>query len=306
MTTSSARPAVAQHGGLGLVRHHADGAPGTGPPGGGEAQRAGLAGAADDGHDGLLVAGRPRRWVSAGAPHTSITDSERSGSRSSGMTAAIERPNRTAYPSQGTCSDSPSQRASPSSITSGVRDSETSVATRSPHVQAERGLLPHLLDGADEHAAGAGLGVLHLAAGGDDRRAPRRAARRRRRRRRGVLALELAVRRRVEVELLHADPHLVGPQLAPRVEPLGRLGQHDPVVEDPVQPGRDRSAREVWAAYPSSCARPPCNSLFHRKSYGLVLDLQDVLRLLFHVRLMSHNRPAETFSARAIHPLEQT
>ena len=110
-------------------------------------------------------------------------------------------------------------------MTSGVSVRETSVATRSPTREAERRLGADLLDGADEHAAGAGLGVLHLAAGGDDLEHggadPVAVA--------GVRALELAVRRGVEVELLDADPDLVGPQLAPGVEALGRLGQHDAV-----------------------------------------------------------------------------
>ena len=72
------------------------------------------------------------RLVMAGAPQTSITARLSSLGRSSGMTAAIERPKRTAYPSAGTCSLLPSQRARPSSMTSGVRVRETRVATRSP------------------------------------------------------------------------------------------------------------------------------------------------------------------------------
>ncbi len=72
------------------------------------------------------------RRVSAGAPHTSMTMRASSGARSSGSRAAMLRPKRTAYPSQGTCSLCPSQRARPSSITSGVSDNDTSVATRSP------------------------------------------------------------------------------------------------------------------------------------------------------------------------------
>ena len=51
---------------------------------------------------------------------------------SAGSTAAIERPNRIAWPSHGTCSLRPSQRASPSVMTSGVRLSDTRVAIRSP------------------------------------------------------------------------------------------------------------------------------------------------------------------------------
>jgi hypothetical protein len=58
-----------------------------------------------------------------------------------------------------------------------------------------------------------------------------------------VGALELAERRGVEVEPLDPDPDLVGPQLLAGVEPLGRLRQHDAVVEDPVQ---TRSGR--WRA----------------------------------------------------------
>ena len=72
------------------------------------------------------------RLVIAGAPQTSITARLSPLGRSSGMTAAIERPKSTAYPSAGTCSERPSQPSRPSSMTSGVRVRETSVATRSP------------------------------------------------------------------------------------------------------------------------------------------------------------------------------
>ena len=44
----------------------------------------------------------------------------------------MDRPNRIACPAHGTCSDWPSQRASPSVTASGVRLRETRVATRSP------------------------------------------------------------------------------------------------------------------------------------------------------------------------------
>ena len=122
-------------------------------------------------------------------------------------------------------------------MTSGVSVSETSVATRSPTVETERGPLPHLLDGADEHAARAGLGVLHLAAAADDVEhlgADRVAVA-------VVLALELAERRRVEVEPLDADPDLVGPQLAAGVEPDRGLRQHAAGLEHPVQPDGTRA-----------------------------------------------------------------
>src|SRR5690349_9951372 len=75
---------------------------------------------------------RTTRSVNAGAPHTSNTASASSGARSSGSTATTERPNRIACPAAGTCSLSPSQPARPSVTASGVRVSDTSVATRSP------------------------------------------------------------------------------------------------------------------------------------------------------------------------------
>jgi hypothetical protein len=72
------------------------------------------------------------RRVSAGAPQTSMTDNASGTGRSSGRTAAIDRANKVAVASHGTCSDRPSQLASPSWIASGVSVSDTSVATRSP------------------------------------------------------------------------------------------------------------------------------------------------------------------------------
>ena len=122
-------------------------------------------------------------------------------------------------------------------MTSGVRVRLTRVATRSPTARPSGRLRADLLDGADEHAAGAGHGVLHLAARGDDVEhlgayggAVGLAVLR-------VRALELAERRGVEVEPLDADPDLVGPQLGAGVEALGGLRQHDTVVEDAVQAG---------------------------------------------------------------------
>ena len=61
-------------------------------------------------------------------------------------------------------------------------------------------------------------------------------------------ALELAERRRVEVEPLDPDPDLVGPELAAGVEPLRRLGQHAGRREHPVQP--DRAGRFGHAGLP--------------------------------------------------------
>ncbi len=75
---------------------------------------------------------RTTRAVSAGAPHTSSTASASGTGMSAGSTAAMERPNRIAWPSHGTCSLRPSQRASPSVMASGVRLSDARVAIRSP------------------------------------------------------------------------------------------------------------------------------------------------------------------------------
>ena len=123
-------------------------------------------------------------------------------------------------------------------MTSGVRVSETRVATRSPTARPSGESGPTSSTVPTSMPPGAGLGVLHLAAA--RRRSSSTAARTASpsTRRRGVGALELAERRGVEVEPLDPDPHLVGPQLAAGVEALGGLGQHQRAVEHPVQAGR--------------------------------------------------------------------
>ena len=81
-----------------------------------------------------------------------------------------------------------------------------------PDRQPERALRPDLGDRADEHAARPGDRVLHLAAGRDDVEhlgAHGVAVT-------AVLLGQLAEGRRVEVERLDVDPHLVGPELRPR------------------------------------------------------------------------------------------
>ena len=87
--------------------------------------------------------------------------------------------------------------------------------------EAERRLRADLGDGADEHAAAAGDGILHLAPLADDVedfRADRRTIAR-------VLVMELPVGRGVEVQRLDVDADLVGPELRPGVEDACRLGQ---------------------------------------------------------------------------------
>ena len=157
---------------------------GAGGAGGGEAQAAGLARPRRGRRPSGAPARSTTRAVAAGAPQTSRTARDTASGRSSGSTAAIERAKRIAVPAAGhlLASGRPS-RARPSVIRSGVRVSETRVATRWPTDEPERRLRADGVDDADEHAAGAGDRVLHLAAGA--RRSPgRRPGRRRRRRRR--------------------------------------------------------------------------------------------------------------------------
>ena len=98
-----------------------------------------------------------------------------------------------------------------------------------PHREPERALRPDLGDRADEHAARPGDRVLHLAAGRDDvehlgaDRVPVAV----------VLLGQLAEGRRVEVERLDVDPHLVRPDLRPRVE-----AGSPPAAARPGVPGR--------------------------------------------------------------------
>ena len=108
------------------------------------------------------------RATRAGAPQTSMTMRARSGLRSSGSRAAMDRPKRIAWPWAGTRSERPSQPAQ------AVGDDERGQGQRDQRGdpvadgQAERRLGADLVDRADEHAAGPGDRVLHLAAGGDD------------------------------------------------------------------------------------------------------------------------------------------
>ena len=174
------------------------------------------------------------RAVSAGAPQTSMTLRARSVGRSSGITATMERPKRTAYPSQGTCSLRPSHRSSASSMTSGVRVRETRVVTLSPgrRPSGDRSPTSSTVPTSIPPEPVSGFCILPRAATiSRTSRAHLVAVA-------VVLALELAERRGVEVELLDADPDLVGPQLAAGVEALGGLGQDEGLVEHAVQAGR--------------------------------------------------------------------
>ncbi len=97
-------------------------------------------------------------------------------------------------------------------------------------LQPERRRRPDLQDRAEQHAARAGDRVLHLAALGDDvqHSLPDRVTI-------AVLLPELPERRRVQVEPLDRDDHLVGRGDRVRVEPPRLLGQHTSRLEDAVQ-----------------------------------------------------------------------
>ena len=133
-------------------------------------------------------------------------------------------------------------------MTSGVRVSETSVATRSPTARpsGESGPTSSTVPTSMPPEPVSGFCILPRVATISSTSA-----------RTGVavavdacLRSELAVRRGVEVEPLDPDPDLVGPELAAGVEPLGGLRQHARSVEDPVQAGRIARSWPVMTACP--------------------------------------------------------
>ena len=125
--------------------------------------------------------------------------------------------------------------------------------------EAERGIRADLVDGAGEHAAGAGHRVLHLAPGPDDLQyrssdLVRVAV---------VRLAQLAEGRGVQVQPGNRDPHLVRPDRGPRVQPPGSLRQHAGRFQHPVQaerrascaglavqpgPGKHGSLAGLWSA----------------------------------------------------------
>ena len=193
-------------------------------------------------------AARTTRSVSAGAPHTSSTARASSRSRSSGSTAAIERANRIACPARGTCSLRPSQPAQP------VGDRQRRQGQRDQRgdpvagLEPQRRLGPDRLDGADQHAAGAGDRIVHLAAGTDDLQdlgADRRAVA-------AVLLRQLPEAGRVEVEPLDRDPHLVGADL--RI--AGPAARPPAAAHRPVRaPGADRPVTSRTSPVSRTCCR---------------------------------------------------
>ncbi len=97
--------------------------------------------------------------------------------------------------------------------------------------QAQRRVGTDLVHRADEHAAGAGDRVVHLAPLCDDLAyvaAHRRAVP-------AVGLAQLAEARRVQIQPLHRHPHLVGADVRMRVQPPCGLRQHPHRLPDPMQ-----------------------------------------------------------------------
>ena len=202
------------------------------------------------------------RAVAAGAPQTSRTARETASGRSSGRTAAIERAKRIAVPAPGTCSERPSQPARPSVMRSGVRVSETRVATRCPTARpsGDSGptasttpmsmppepvtgfcILPRaaddLQDGGPDRVAVAAAGLGELPEGGG-----------------------------VEVQPLYRDAHLVGPDRGVGVEPRGPPGAATPAGSSTRCTPRARSAAlctrlsRLTRSMQKNLSRQPCSA----------------------------------------------
>ena len=153
-----------EEGGLVLVGHHAHGALGAGVARRRQAQRAGLAGPADDGDDALLVLRDHPMCQGRGAAHVHHRQAEvgrQVVGDPGGDRAAEEHGVPVARHLLGPAVPA-GQAVLDHERGEGERDERgDAVADR----QAQRRLGADLLDGADEHPARAGLRVLHLAAG---------------------------------------------------------------------------------------------------------------------------------------------
>ena len=195
------------------------------------------------------------RAVAAGAPQTSRTARATASGRSSGRTAAMERAKRIAVP----CGRHLLGAAVPPVEPVGDPQRGEGQRDEGGHPladgEAERRLRPDGVDDADEHAAGPGDRVLHLAAG--PRRCPGRRPGRPRRRRRMRLR-QLPERGGVEVEPLDGDAHLVRPDRRVGVQPAGRLRQH---VRSGRAPGAPRGP-----ALPFRARRPPVSPVRCRRT----------------------------------------
>ena len=162
----------------------------------------------------------------------------------------------------------PSAR-SPSSMTSGVSVSETRVATRSPTARpsGDSGPTSSTVPTSIPPEPVSGFCILPRAATisrtcGTDRPSPHSPVR----------ALELAERRRVEVEALDPHPDLVGPQLA-----AGCRGGPRPAAAPAAGPGPGATRSDRWRARSFSSV-----TYRDRRIYGAALDRPEILHLQCH------------------------
>ena len=236
---------LAQQRRLVLDRHHTDGA-GSGPPGGGQRHRPALAGAADDGDPGagrvaadhaLGERGRPADVHHGHRQRAGQVVGQAGGDRAAEQDRVPRGRHLLGLPV-------PAGQA----VGDPQRRQRQRHQRRDPVAdpQPQRRLRADLVDDADQHAAGAGDRVLHLAAGGHDLEhlAAHGVAVT------AVLGRQLAERRGVEVEPLDPDPDLVGADLGAGVQPLGGLRQRAGRREHPVQ----ADGRGVW--HDGSLLRP--------------------------------------------------
>ena len=237
---------------------------------------------------GLVVARPTTRWVRAGAPQTSITDSDSSAGRSSGITAAIERPNSTAYPSHGTCSPSavpPRQAVLDDQRGQGQRHQRGDPVADAQAERRRRARPPRRCRRACRRSRSRGSASCRGSATMSST-AARMAAPSTRPSAPVCVRSSWRYDAASRLSFCDADPDLVGPQLPAGVQAPCGLGQDHAVVQDAVQTGgiTRRSASRPFVLRTESGN--------DRKSCGAVLDLQDVLCLLCQRRRAPHNRRA--------------
>ncbi len=225
-------------GRLRLVRDDTHQAAGAGAACGGERQAARLAGRAQDGHRGGAAGPGGVLGDGAAGERRSSADVQDGEGQFVGQVGGQDRGDRASEEDGVSAGRHPLPQAVPFAQAVGEFERGQGEGDQGRHpfagLEAERRLGSGLRDGPDEHAAGAGDGVVHLAALPHDR-ADRLAD--------GVTVaavflVELAVGRRVEVEVLDVDAEFVVAQPRVGVEAQGRLRQHSLRGEHAVQAER--------------------------------------------------------------------
>ena len=230
-TTRSARPAARSAAASSSFRTRPVSSVGAGGPGGGEAQAAGLAGRAED--DDRTRAGPLDDPGGGGRRSADVEDGEGDGV---GQVVGQDGGDRAGEEDRRALGRHLLGAAVPRS--QAVGDPQRGEGQRDegghplPDRQPERRLRSDGVDDADEHAAGSGDRVLHLAAGPHDVQDGRAD---------GVAVAaaglgELPEGGGVEVQPLDRDAHLVGGDRRVGVEPQRRLGQDTRRLEHPVHP----------------------------------------------------------------------